>query len=92
MTQSNDVVPVTFVPIEDNVTNKIFVTVNGQDWQKDLNELGLSFDSSEEAIMDIVVPTIQEEFNQDISDSYKVRKAVNSQNIYVIPSSVAGYA
>jgi len=90
MTQRNEIVPINITPLEDTVTNKIFVTINGQDWQKDLEDLGLSFTASEEEIMNIVVPTIQEEFNQDISDSYKVRKAVNNQNIYVIPSSVAG--
>jgi len=89
--RQNEIVPVVITPIvDDNVHNKIFVTIDGRDWQKDLTELGLTFDSSETEIMERLTPTIQEEFNQDISDSFKVRKAVNSQNIYVIPASVAG--
>jgi hypothetical protein len=40
--------------------------------------------------MERLTPIIQEEFNQDISDTFKIRKAVNSQNIYIIPNSVAG--
>ena len=72
------------------VTQKIFVTIEGQDWQRDLNALGLSFDSSEQEIMNVLVPLIEEEFGTDISDLYKIRKATNNQNIFVIPNSTAG--
>ena len=90
--RQNEVVPVVITPlqVDDNVHNKIFVTIDGRDWQKDLSELGLTFSSSEREIMECLTPIIQEEFNQDISGTFKIRKAVNSQNIYIIPNSVAG--
>jgi len=74
----------------DNVVEKIFVTIGGQDWQRDLSDLGLSFDSSESEIMNRIVPIIKEEFGENISEYYKVRKALNSHNIFVIPNSTAG--
>jgi len=90
--RQNELAPVVITPlnVSDDIRNKIFVTIDGRDWQKDLSEIGLTFDSSEDEIMEKLSPIIQEEFNQNISDSYKIRKAVNSQNIYAIPASVAG--
>jgi enterochelin esterase-like enzyme len=87
MTTPNNVVPIS---AEDTVRNRIFVTIDGQDWQKDLAEVGLSFDSSEREIMDRLVPIINEEFGQDIRDYYKIRKSTNNQNIFCIPNSTAG--
>ena len=81
------------VPINPNeeVTNTIFVTIDGDDFQIKLAALGLDFDASESQIMDRIVPIVEEEFNTNIRDLYKVRKAINSQNIYIIPSSTAGW-
>lgn len=87
MTDRNEITP---IAPEDTVRNRLFVTIHGQDWQKDLAELGLSFDSTEREIMDRIVPIIEEEFGEDIGDYYKVRKATNNQNIFVIPNSTAG--
>lgn len=81
---------ITLLDPENTARNKVFVTIAGQDWQKDLETVGLTFDSSEQDIMNAIAPVIQEEFNQDIRDLYKIRKATNNQNIYIIPSSVAG--
>lgn len=75
---------------ENKITDKIFVTINGQDFQKNLSELGLSIDSSEEEVMRVIIPIIQEEFNENISDTYKMRKSVNNRNIFIIPNSTAG--
>ena len=75
---------------DDTVKNRVFVTIEGEDWQHDLSSLGLTFDSSEEEIMDMIVPLIEEEFDVTIRDLYKVRKATNNQNIFVIPNSTAG--
>ncbi|HRZ18589.1 MAG TPA: hypothetical protein P5136_00905 [Methanofastidiosum sp.] len=72
------------------VTDRIFVTVEGQDYQRSLSELGLSFDATEREIMDQITPVINEEFGVNIRNHYKIRKAVSNRNIYVIPSSVAG--
>lgn len=90
--QNQEYIPATIQLIDPDqaTTNKIFVTINGQDWQKDLTSVGLSFDATEREIMDAIAPIIREEFNEDIRNLYKVRKAVNTQNIYVIPNSTAG--
>jgi len=88
----NENLPAEIVPInpDSTVENKIFVTIDGEDWQKDLDAIGLTFESSEQEIMERIVPMIREEYNEDITDLYKVRKATNTQNIYVIPNSTAG--
>jgi hypothetical protein len=86
----NSVVVITPLDPDNTAQNKIFVTINGQDWQRNLSEIGLSFDSSESEIMRSIVPMIEEEFNQNIENLYKIRKATNNQNIYVIPNSTAG--
>lgn len=75
---------------DNTVREKVFVTIEGQDWQRDLNELGLTFDSSEQEIMEVIVPLIEEEFDTNIRDLYKIRKATNNQNVFIIPNSVAG--
>ena len=87
-----DNVPATIELINpsDEATNKVFVTIHGRDWQRSLEDVGLSFDSSDSEIMERIAPIVQEEFNEDITDLYKIRKATNSQNIFIIPNSVAG--
>lgn len=72
------------------VQKKIFVTVNGTEFQRDYDIMGLSFDSSEQEIMDRIIPVIKEEHGVDITGLYKVRKTRNNRNIFVIPNSTAG--
>ena len=81
---------------ENEVTDKIIVCIDGEDWIKTYEEFEVTFDSSESEIMEAVRPAIQETFGVDIYDTdgislYKLRKASTSRNIYVIPSSVAGF-
>lgn len=90
MTNENLPAHIELIGPDNTVTQKVFVTIDGQDWQRDLSALGLSFDSSEQEIMDIIVPLIEEEFGTDIRDLYKIRKATNNQNVFIIPNSVAG--
>ena len=92
MSNENNNLPanVTVIDPSDTVRNKIFVTIDGQDWQEDLDALGLDFDSSEQELMERIAPIIQEEFGRDITEHYKVRKAVNSENVFIIPNSTAG--
>lgn len=92
MTTQNENLPanIEILDPENTTRNKLFVTIAGQDWQKDLEELSLTINSSEEEIMSIIIPIIQEEFNEDISDTYKIRKAINNENIFIIPNSTAG--
>lgn len=74
----------------DEVTDKIIVTLEGEDKVLNTEQVGLDFDSTESEIMDKVVPVIKEEFDVDITDYYKVQKSVNSRNIHIIPNATAG--
>jgi hypothetical protein len=80
---------------EQEVTDKIIVCIEGQDWIQDLGTMPINFNSSETEILEAIRPGIQEKFGIDIYDEsrnslYKVRKATASKNIYIIPNSVAG--
>jgi hypothetical protein len=85
---ADNVTPIT--QIDDTVKNKLFVTIDGEEIQLNYQDLDLTFDSSERDIMAKVVPIVQEEKGIDISDSYKVRKSVTNENIFIYPNSVAG--
>jgi len=78
----------------DQVTNKIIIAVAGEDMLVDYADYGLSFESTEREFLEALRPAISERFNVDIQDSagslYKVRKANESKNIYLIPNSTAG--
>lgn len=81
------------VPIdvgEDTVRERIFVTVDGDEVQISLEDAGVDFDSSESEIMARVAPMVEEQTGVNITDSFKVRKMVDSHNIFIIPNSVAG--
>lgn len=81
------------VPIEvenDSVRDRIFVTVDGEEVQISLEEAGLSFDDSEADIMARIAPMVEESTGADITDSFKIRKMTNSNNIFIIPNSTAG--
>ena len=78
-----------------DIRNKIIVCVEGSDWITDYADYGLTFDSTENEILTRLSSAISERFSVDINDEesgwlYKTRKAVESQNIYVIPNSTAG--
>ncbi len=87
---SNNQVPSVIQITPVGVTGKIIVSIDGCDWIRDLVSFGLTIDSSEQEIMSAVSSAIREEFNTDITNYYKVRKALNSQNVHIIPNSVAG--
>jgi hypothetical protein len=76
------------------VTNKIIVSIAGEDEFLEYAQFGLSFQSSEEDILNAIRPLIREKHGQDLMGSgqwlYKTRKATSSQNIHVIPNSTAG--
>ena len=79
----------------EEVTNKIVVSIAGADTILEYSNLGLNFDSPEHEVLNAIRPVIQEEHGVDIRDNssgwlYKTRKAVNSQNIHVIANSTAG--
>lgn len=82
------------VGTQNEITNKVIICIEGEDYIKDYEELEITFDTSEEIILNTVRPIIQEHFNVDIKDDdnwlYKTKKAIESQNIYIMPNSTAG--
>ena len=80
--------------INTDVNNKIITCIEGDDWIQDYSVFGLNFDNNEQEILEAIGPAIEEKFHVSIKDGdnylYKVRKAVDSQNIYIIPNSTAG--
>lgn len=79
----------------DEIRNEVVVTVNGRDIRIPMNSLGLNIDSSERDILNEVRPIIQGREGLDIQDEtgvygYTVRKATNSNTIYIYPKPVAG--
>jgi hypothetical protein len=89
LNQNASIVPIVITP-DDNARDRIFVTIGGDEWQRGLDEIGLSFESSEREIMDRVVPIISETFGQDIRNHYKIRKATTNRNVFIYPNSTAG--
>jgi hypothetical protein len=77
------------------ITQKIIVSIAGEDEIIDYSTFGLSFDSSESEVLSAIQPFIKEKYETDIMSStgswlYKTRKASTSQNIHIIPNSTAG--
>jgi len=78
------------------VTNKIIVSVSGEDDFIDYESFGLSFESDDNAVLVAIRPFILEKYGVDLNDErrgqwlYKTRKAISNRNIHVIPNSTAG--
>jgi hypothetical protein len=80
---------------QDNIQNKIIVSVAGEDEILDYDRFGLTFESSEQAVLAAIRPMIQEKYAVDLAGPggawlYKTRKALTSRNIHIIPNSTAG--
>jgi hypothetical protein len=78
------------VDIDTTIRGKIIVTANGEDWVLDMEPFGITVDSSNSEIMDSISAAVKEQLGRDISEHFKIEKALNSGNIYVYPASVAG--
>lgn len=79
----------------DEIRNEVVITVNARDIRIPMESLGLTIDSSDRDILNEVRPIIQGREGLDIQDdtgsySYTVRKATNSNSIYIYPKPVAG--
>ena len=75
--------------------NEVVVTMEGRDITVPMDSLQLNIGSSERDILAAVRPLMQEQEGFDIADgdgefAYTVRKAMNSNTIYVYPKPVAG--
>jgi len=75
-------------------TDKLIVSVEGDDLIMGYVDLGLTFQSSEPEILRAVQPMLLEKFGQNINGeygwTYKVHKAVDKRNIHLYPNSTAG--
>lgn len=74
----------------------VVITIDGRDIRIPMSSLSVTIDSSERSILDAIMPVIRENESLDIRDShgtytYTVRKALNSNTIYVYPKPVAGF-
>jgi len=82
---------------DDNIRNEVIVTLDGKDLVTPMDSLELTMDSTPKEVLEAVAGMIQEsEGTQDgYQDAYgdytyTVRKAMNSNTIYVYPKPVAG--
>lgn len=90
-----DVAEVDAVNVTDEIRNEVIITVNGRDIRVPMESLDLEINSPERDILNAVRPIIQGREGLDIQDeggafSYTVRKAMNSNSIYIYPKPVAG--
>ena len=75
--------------------NVVEVTVQGEDVDIPLEDVGLTMDSTSREVLDAVRGIVRETHGVDINDeygdvSYTVRKATNTGVIHVYPKPVAG--
>ena len=70
----------------------LVIVVDGKEVSISLTQVGLTINSSETSILETAEGQLSE-MGQDVSDIhslYKVHKAFDTGNIYIIPNSVAG--
>lgn len=83
-------------PTGDELRNEVVVTLEGRDTRIPMESLdGLTMEATDETILDSVRGIIQEQRDVDIADNrgeyaFAVRKAFNTNTIYVYPKPVAG--
>ena len=95
MTDAVDTIEIEDVEVVNEIRNEVIITVNGNDIRVPMDSLGLDIDSSDRDILNEVRPIIQGREGIDIQDDtgvygYTVRKAMNSNSIYIYPKPVAG--
>lgn len=71
---------------------QIIVTLESNEMNFDYDQLGVTFDSPADEILEAVQPAVLEETGINILEDelYTVRKAENSRNSYLFPKSPAG--
>lgn len=84
-----------FVSGVQDVRNKIIIAIGGSDMFLEQDHFGISMDSRESDILSAIDPAVREQTGESLRDTdgewlFKVRKASDRQNIYVIPHSTAG--
>ncbi len=79
----------------DTQTNEVVVTLDGRDVKIPMETLGVTMDMTDRQILTAARASIMESEGVDLSDesgvsAFGVRKALNSNTIYVYPKPVAG--
>ena len=75
---------------------EIIITLQSDERHFQYDQLGLSFDSTDQEVLDAVAPVILEETGLNIKEEgdngelYTVKSQEASQNKYLFPKSVAG--
>ena len=78
-----------------NNSGEVVITVEGRDIRIPMNSLSIDINTNERLILDAIMPVVRDNENLDIRDgygtyTYTVRKALNSNTVYVYPKPVAG--
>jgi hypothetical protein len=73
-------------------TGEIIVTLENEERHYAYGTLGVTFDSTDQEILDAVAPVIEEDTGIDILEDalYTVKSVTGSQNKYCFPKSPAG--
>jgi len=76
-------------------TNEVIVTFDGRDLHLPMEALGISMESTDRQVINACRESILEASGSDINDeygnsSYSIRKALNTNTIYVYPKPIAG--
>lgn len=78
-----------------DTTGKIIVTLSNREVEFDYDTLGVTFESSNQEIIDAVADSILESDGINIKEDsgegiYTVKKVEDSKNAYLFPKAVAG--
>ncbi len=73
-------------------TGRIVVTLESEEKEYAYNTLGVTFESSDQEILEAVAPVVEEETGVDILEDglYTVKKVESSHNAYLFAKSPAG--
>ncbi len=78
-----------------DVVGEIIITLASQEKHYSYGRLSVSFDSTDEEILDAVQPVVLEETGINILEdrsegNYTIKRVEESKNLYIFPKSVAG--
>lgn len=76
---------------------EIIVTLASEDKHFSYDRLSVGYESTDQEVLDALAPVLLEEEGFDIRNeltngAFTIKRADNSQNIYVFPKSTAGIA
>ena len=74
---------------------KIIITLESTDKSYDFEPLSVSFESTDEEIIEALSPILEEEEGFNLKEEYEdgnytIKRADNSGNLYIFPKSTAG--